>query len=295
VPLRIKLIANPAAGRCAPQRIEQARYLLEGAGAKVELALTAARGDARAAAAQARVGGYDRIVAAGGDGTLNEVLNGLAPSAIPLAFIPLGTVNVLALEARIPFDLVAACQVAIAGRPQPVALGRAGDERFLLMAGVGFDAEVVRTVSSALKRRIGRCAYLVSALRLFLAGYAPQLKVTVDDQPTCTAQALIVGNGRLYGGRFSLTPGADLSVPEFEVLIIERCGRLALLRTALRMLCRQTVAAADGRLLMGKEIRVAGVAPLQFDGDWIGATPATFIIEPAALVLMTPQPSLEQS
>lgn len=295
VPLRIKLIANPAAGRSAPQHIAQARSLLEGAGATVELVRTAARGDARAAAAEARGGGYDRIVAAGGDGTLNEVLNGLAPSTIPLAFIPLGTVNVLALEARLPFDLAAACEVAIAGRPQPVALGRAGDERFLLMAGIGFDAEVVRTVSPQLKRRIGRCAYLVSALRHFAAGYAPQLKVTVDDQPTCAAQALIVGNGRLYGGRFSLTPGADLRAPEFEVLIIERSGRLALLRTALRMLCRRPVATGDGRLLKGKEIRVDGVAPLQFDGDWIGATPATFIIEPAALVLMTPHPHREPS
>ena len=286
--MRIKLIANPSAGRGAPQHIEQVRRLLAAEGDEVELCLTARRGDARDAAAAARDGAYDRIVAAGGDGTLNEVVNGLAPSAIPLAFIPLGTVNVLALEADIPFDLAAACRIALSGRPQSVAVGCAGGERFLLMAGIGFDAEAVHRVNPRLKHRIGRFAYLASALRLFAAGYAPQLTISIDGAPSLAAQGVIVGNGRRYGGRFTLTPGADLSAPAFEVLLIEGRGRLPLLRTALRMLLRRPVAPGDGRLLPARSVEIAGSAALQLDGDWVGTSPVTLTIEPQALVLMVP-------
>lgn len=288
--MRIKLIANPAAGRCAPQQIARAKTLLESSGAEVDLFLTAARGDARAAAAAAGNGGYDRIVVAGGDGTLNEVVNGLNSSSLPLAVIPLGTVNVLALEAGIPFNLVRACSVATSGQPRPVAVGRCGDERFLLMAGVGFDAEAVRSVNPRLKRRIGRFAYLVSALRLLLVGYTPQLEVSIDNAAPRPAQTVIVGNGRLYGGRFSLTPGAALADPDFEVLLIERPGRLPLLRTALRMLLGRAVARSDGRLVKARRIDVAGTAALQLDGDAVGTTPTSFSIEPAALILIHPLP-----
>ncbi|MEZ4484638.1 MAG: acylglycerol kinase family protein [Syntrophotaleaceae bacterium] len=101
-----------------------------GRGATVDLTLTEKRGDAIEAAAAAKQAGFDRIVAAGGDGTLNEVINGLAPSPIPLAFIPFGTTNVFALEVGIPFDVEQACAVALGGQPRPVCLGLAGDTRF---------------------------------------------------------------------------------------------------------------------------------------------------------------------
>ena len=94
--MRIKLIANPVSGGDARSRIQLARKTLQSLGAEVELSLTTARGDARRAASQAVSAGYDRIVAAGGDGTLNEVVNGVASPELPIAFLPLGTVNVFA-------------------------------------------------------------------------------------------------------------------------------------------------------------------------------------------------------
>jgi len=97
--MKIKLIANPIAGGNALAKIRIAREFLEFHGCTVDLCLTGARGDAGKAAAAAKTEGFDRIIAAGGDGTLNEVLNGLAPSTIPLAILPLGTTNVFALEA----------------------------------------------------------------------------------------------------------------------------------------------------------------------------------------------------
>ena len=116
---RVQLIANPVAGGDARERIRRAQRRLEQRGCTVELTLTGARGDARRAAAAAREAGFERIIAAGGDGTLNEVINGLAPAQVPLAFLPLGTTNVFALEAGIPFDVDAACDLALDGAVAP--------------------------------------------------------------------------------------------------------------------------------------------------------------------------------
>ena len=171
--MRIKLIANPVSGGDARPRIQWAVAELQRLGAEVKLCLTGARGDARKSAAQALSEGFDRIVVAGGDGTLNEVVNGVASPALPIAFLPLGTVNVFALEAGIPLNLEQACALAVQGIPRRITLGRINDELFLLMASAGWDAEAVAHVRSGLKRFIGRLAYAVSALEVLLLK-APQ-------------------------------------------------------------------------------------------------------------------------
>ena len=286
--MRIKLIANPIAGGNARPRIELLCRHFREQGHQVELFLTAQRGDAEAAARSARAGGYDRLVAAGGDGTLNEVINGLAPSAIPLAFIPFGTVNVLALEIGLPFDLLAAAEVALSGVPTPVCLGQAGTRKFLLMAGIGFDAQVVREVDSRLKRRIGRFAYVVAALKTLWHWQEPRLSVTLDDGSVQQAGSVIIGNGRLYGGSFSLTPHARLTAASFEVLILRRSGRRALLRAGLRALWHRPPRAGDGILLCTSRLSIAGAAPIQIDGDDLGDLPCDFSTLPGAITLVFP-------
>jgi YegS/Rv2252/BmrU family lipid kinase len=288
--VQIKVIANPIAGGNARPQIDRlCRHFAE-QGHHVDLDLTAARGDAEAAARSARTGGYDRIVAAGGDGTLNEVINGLAPSTIPLAFIPLGTVNVLALEIGLPFALRAAAAVAGSGVPTPVCLGQAGTRKFLLMAGVGFDAQVVRAVDSRLKRRIGRFAYVVAALKTLGKWQPPQLTVTLADGSVQRAAGVIVGNGRLYGGRFSLTPHARLADDTFEVLLLRRTSRAALLRAGLCALLRRSPAAGDSLLLRTSALTIAGTAPIQIDGDDFGDLPCAFTTLPGAITLVFPHP-----
>ena len=150
--MRIKLIANPISGGDARPRIQAAMDFLQGYGAEVDLYLTGARGDARKAAAQALSEGYDRVVAAGGDGTLNEVVNGVASPDLPIAFLPFGTVNVFAIEAGISTHLEEACALAVQGTPHPITLGRINGELFLLMASAGWDAEAVAHVRPGLKR-----------------------------------------------------------------------------------------------------------------------------------------------
>ena len=291
IPRRIKLIANPVAGGDAAAKIHQAELCLAEQGARVELFLTTARGDAARAAAEAKIAGFDLIVAAGGDGTLNEVINGLVPSSIPLAFVPLGTTNVFALEVDIPFDIAAACRIALNGEPTSICLGQAGDARFLLMASAGFDAEVVQRVDLQLKRRLGKLAYLVSALKVFFEHSPMPLEVVLEDGSQRTGYGLIVGNGRLYGGRFSVTPGAVLTEDQFEVCLLQRSGRLAMLHCLLRMVLGQPLAPAGALLFKARELTVQGAGvPVQIDGDSHGQLPMSFRAMPGELVMVMPLP-----
>ncbi len=288
--MRILLIANPAAGGNARAGIARAQQYLQGRGCEVELRLTAARGDARQAGAAARAGGYDRVIAAGGDGTLNEVLNGLAPSAVPLAFLPLGTMNVLALEVGIPFEVEAACDIALDGEPRPVCLGRAGEERFLLMVSAGFDAEVVYRVSRRLKRWTGKFAYVLGALTNLLRHPPPALElVRGEDGLVLRGYGVVIGNGRLYGGKFSFTPEADLEAPELDVCLLLRPGRLALLGALWRVALRQPLSGTQALRFKTRalEIRGPGVHA-QVDGDYLGRLPLQVQAEPDQLVLVFP-------
>ncbi len=273
----ILLIANPIAGGDAQKKIRRAEDYLLGRGHRVEVLLTRARGDARSAGERARAGGFDLIIAAGGDGTLNEVVNGLAPSATPLAFLPLGTTNVFALEAGIPFAVEKACAVALDGTPHPVCLGKAGEERFLLMAGIGFDADVVENVDGRTKRRAGKLAYVVSGLKRFLRYRHPPLEVRADDGQVVPAYGVILCNSRCYGGRFAVTPRASLTRDRLEAFLLERPGRLALLGVVGRLLLRRPMAPALGRILPVSRLEVRGEeVPVQVDGDFFGHLPLKF-------------------
>ena len=287
---RIKLIANPIAGGDARRKIRLAQARLEQRGCRVELSLTAARGDAAAAARQARQGGFERILAAGGDGTLNEVINGLAPSAIPLAFLPLGTTNVFALEAGIPFDVEKACDVALDGQPQPVCLGAADGVRFLLMAGVGFDAEVVYRVSARLKRWTGKLAYLASAVSTLFRPPPATVEVEREDGTVLRGYSLIIGNGRLYAGRFSITPEASLTENLLDVCLFQKWGRGHLLRYVARIAAGGRLDEPEVRHFKARELTVTGSAvPVQIDGDYLGRLPMTFRALPGELLLVLPR------
>jgi len=291
--MRLLLIANPVAGRQALQTIEQARAALTRHGAEVELYLTRAAGDAEERARAARSEPWQRIVAAGGDGTLNEVVNGLAGSPYPLAFIPLGTTNVFALETGIPFDVEKAAAIAIHAAPRPVTLGRAGKRYFLLMAGAGFDGEVVGGVSSRLKRAVGKGAYLAAALRQLLLRPPQLFEVRCDDREL-RASGVLLANTRCYGGPFTLTPRADLERPDLEVCLLRQAGRIALLRQALALLRGRELVAPLGEVVRGTRLEIVtpGIA-VQLDGDFFARTPMTFDCVPGDLQLVYPPPHRE--
>lgn len=287
--MNIKLIANPIAGGDARRKIERALTCLEGYGCTVDLFLTTTRGDAGRAASAARIEGVDRIIAAGGDGTLCEVINGLVPSELPLAFLPLGTTNVFALEAGIPFDVEQACALALKGTPRAVCLGLAGETRFLLMAGAGFDAEVVSRVSLPLKRRVGKLAYLAAAATTLLRWPPKPVEVVLEDGTSLSGYGVIIGNGRLYGGRFSLTPDASLEEESLDVCLFLRPGRLQMLRCAAIVATGGLLNAPHARCFKTRQVRVQGNGvAVQIDGDYLGRLPMTFRAVAGELRLVLP-------
>ncbi len=288
--VKIKLIANPVAGGDARKKIDRAVTWLQTAGVAVDLYLTEKRGDAMWAARAAKCAGYDRIIAAGGDGTLNEVINGLAPSAIPLAFIPFGTTNVFALEVGIPFAVEQACAVALRGQPRPVCLGLAGDTRFLLMAGVGFDAEVVGGVSLPLKRRVGKLAYLVSSLKVLRCSVPVFIEIVDEQGRRYQGTSAIIGNGRYYGGRFSITPDASLQDDTLDVCLFRRRGRIGFLFSMIKVALGRSLAEREAWRFKGRKLTVTGAkAAVQLDGDYHGCLPQTFCAVFGELILIYPE------
>src|SRR6185369_8848211 len=197
------LIVNPTSGSFSPDRLEQVRTALRRGGLEPELLQTRSAQDAALFAA--RICAEERaplLLVAGGDGTVNGVLNGLAPGVATLGVIPLGTSNVLARELRID-SLEDALARVVRGASRPISVGElecAGEKRrFLLMAGVGVDGAVVQGVRLAEKRRFGKGAYLLSALRLLRAWDGSELQVAgAGGSRSC--HSVIVCNAARYGG-----------------------------------------------------------------------------------------------
>ncbi len=294
----IHLIANPNAGRGGRQRAaEIARFsaLLAARGVKVEVLTTTAPHDAtRLAAAAARAGARE-IVASGGDGTINEVLQALVGTEVRLGVWPAGTANVLARELKLPFDLPGICDVIARGATQRIYLGCATEERtgarryFCLMAGVGLDASVVAHVRPRLKRRVGKGAFWVSGLS-HLAYWRPT-PFTIEvagETHTCTFAA--IGKTEHYGGDLAVTPRARLDQPEFELCLVSSANRLRFLYLlAQTMRAGGVTRAINGvRFIRATHARATGDAPVQVDGELIGQLPMTFEIVPEPIAVFVP-------
>ncbi|ORJ55842.1 diacylglycerol/lipid kinase family protein [Geothermobacter hydrogeniphilus] len=287
--MRLLLIANPVAGGNARPRIDRTLKLLRDAGADVELALTTAAGDAERWAADAGSDNrWRRLLVAGGDGTLNEAANGLVGSDLPMAFLPLGTANVFALETGLPTTAETLCRLALEGKPRPIHLGRAGERYFLLMAGLGFDAEVVRRVRLGLKRRIGKGAYLVSALET-LAAFPPFPLEIETDAGRFSGHGAIISNARLYGGPFSFTPTADLFSDRLEVCLFQRWNRRTLFQHALALLRRRPLDPRRVKIFTCRRVSIISPqVPVQLDGDFFGHTPLDFTVGEHTLKMILP-------
>lgn len=287
--MNILLIANPVSGGDARPRIARAAASLRARGADVEVCLTEKRGDARRFAVQARDGSFDRIVVAGGDGTLNEVANGLCGSDLPVAFLPLGTVNVFALETGIPLDLEHACQLAVEGRPRRISLGCINGESFLLMASAGWDADAVARLRPAVKRRVGRLAYGLSALEALLAKPPAAVQITLPDGSRHTGSGVVISNARCYGGRYVITPAASLGSAQLEICLFKRSGRLAMLGYALRLGLRQPLRPPAVEFFSVDQLNITGSeVPVQVDGDAWGTLPVRVASQPGAFSVVLP-------
>ncbi len=308
----IILIGNPIAGGGALKKIKRSVNILENRGFDVRLMLTAQKGDGESFARQISQDGQGEllVIAAGGDGTYNEVANGLAHSNIPMAILPLGTTSVLAKELNIPEDLEKALNITLNGKIQTIHLGRITctevrnlkilsnqnldthlspliTRYFILMAGIGFDGETVYNVSPWIKRITGKGAYILSGIKTIIRYNPSQITLKCNAEQKSGYNA-IIGKASCYGGEFRITPDAKLTEPSFYVFLMHKKGRLKLLRYISGIITGGHLKLKDISYFKASEIEIKGNAHIHVDGDYLGTTPAKIDVMPDALKLVTP-------
>jgi len=268
---RFLLVHNPIAGLDGRRLVHEVEAGLVHLGAEVTR-YDGAPADLPAVLRDA-AGSIDAVIAAGGDGTIRALAAVLDQHNLPLGVVPMGTGNVLAHEIALPTSAVGLANVLLHGPVRRFAGARANGEPFFLMAGAGFDGEVIRRLDTPLKRRIGKAAYASPLLNTLRAPH-PRLVVEVDGQPH-EAQWVVVTNARRYGGAFVISPGAGLERQGLVAVLFKTPGRFALLR--------QLLALGVGRLQNARgvemlpcsrvSIRCASDVFSQIDGDPFVATP----------------------
>ena len=284
----ICVIFNPAARGYKARRF---RRNLDEIGGQCALKATAAPGDARRLATEAIADGFDLIVAAGGDGTVNEVLNGIgdAPNGFErarLGVLPLGTVNVFARELKMPFRLVPAWEVLQRGREikidLPCAEYSAGGGRqrryFAQLAGGGLDARAIELVDWQQKKNVGLLAYIIAGLRA-LREKKPQVTARANGQ-SFSGELILIGNGKFYGGSLDIFPAADWRDGRLDVCVVPRVDFPTLFRCTPGLLTRQGLPEKVPQRFCAEKFELTGepAAAFELDGEWVGKLPVTFSV-----------------
>lgn len=305
-PPAVRLIVNPASGGVRGEGdlalLRETAAWLSRHGLPAEVRLTTAPGDATRLAAEAVRKHMDMVVAVGGDGTLNDVIQALAEHDTALGVLPMGTVNVWAREMGIPMDLATAREVLLHGVRRRVDVGLAGKRYFLLMAGVGFDAEVARRVDRGWLKRLGLklLHYVAAAGVMSVTQPATRVWMQYDGKRrTYNALMVLVGNTRLYGGALSFANRAVADDGRLDLVVVENGGLLYRLGVLGRALLRRASLGPRVRYVQARVIRMVSEVPLpvQVDGEVIGTLPMTFSVAASALTVVVPrdaQPKLFQ-
>jgi diacylglycerol kinase (ATP) len=296
------VIFNPAAGRARGVQkgpLERARKVLAGHGIESELAPTDGPGSAPEMARRAVRERRQMVIVCGGDGTLNEVVNGLAGSAVPLALLPAGTANVFAKELGIPWNIERAASLVRGSRLRRIALGHVtttesgeAGRYFLSLAGAGPDGTMVRAVNQTLKNHTGTGAFWVEGFRQLAVYRFPRFRVSFENE-TAEATLMIVGRTKHYGGPLQITTRADLYGNDFEVMVCATGSRWKYLSYIPLLLAGRLRRARHVRFVRSAAMRCdpIGAEPIwvQVDGEPAGRLPAEFRIVADALSLAIPQ------
>ena len=296
--MRICVIFNPAA---RGNKARHFRHHLNEIGGQSALKATTAPGDARRLAAEAVSEGFDLIVAAGGDGTVNETLNGLgdAPDGFArarLGVLPLGTVNVFARELEIPLRLKHAWEVLQRGRETRIDLpyaefpanGSRQRQYFIQLAGAGMDARAIELVDWGHKKKVGPLAYLIAGLKA-MREKKTAIIVRAGDREI-TGEQVLIGNGRFYGGPFAIFPAADLCDGMLDICVFPRLNWPTLLRCLPGLLARQRLPENVVHRMRAAALELAGepASAFELDGEWAGRLPARFSVERETLRVAIP-------
>jgi diacylglycerol kinase (ATP) len=283
----ITIILNPAA------KGERARHLiarLQTLFPEADLLTTKRAGHARDLARQAAGRGDDIIIAAGGDGTINEVVNGMAGSSSTLGLLPVGTVNVFAMELGVPSRLEKAIEIIRQGVTRHLDLAEANGRFFVQLAGVGFDAQTVQNTDRQFKNALGPLSYIVTAAQLAL-NKAPVLTVEAQGQKTAQGSFMLVGNGRYYGGPFQFFPEADMEDGLLDICLFKNLSHLDLIRYFQGILSGSHTRFKDVTYFKSAHIQVTADSevPVEVDGELHGQVPVIFTIKKAGLSVLVPK------
>ncbi len=284
------MILNPAA------RGERARRLkasIDALSPRVHVQLTKKMGDAKALAQRGVMQGYDAIVAAGGDGTVNEVVNGLAGSDVPFGILPVGTMNVFATELGIPMgNLSKAWKIIETGNIRAIDLAKANDGYFVQLAGIGLDAEVVRQTTPDSKKALGPLSYLLTLAQV-AARKPPRITIQAAEHEDREGSFVLVGNGRLYGGPFSMFKNARLDDGLLDVMVFQNQSHWDIFRYMQAIVFGAHPGLPDVEYFQTRELRLsaADFVPVEVDGELIGELPYTFGFSKKKLNVLAPKPA----
>lgn len=296
--MRVGLVCNPSAGSGKAAAIAaRAQSRLRARGIDVTLRSTSVSGEASEITREFAED-VDLVVAVGGDGTVNEVVNGLGGTDIPLGIVAAGTVNVLALELGIPFDTDRACDIIAAGRTLSLDIGTGNGRRFALMLGAGIDAMTVHELDPLAKRRFGRLAFVSTGVLSRIRYPQPDFEVDVDGR-SFQATFAVVGNSRFYAGRFGVTTEADPTDGVFDVLIYYGQSIAADALFWMGVPLELHIGHPGVTYVRGAKVALRPRQPddivwFQTDGELAGALPATAVIEQRALRVFVPDAPLER-
>ena len=266
---RWAVIYNPVAGAYRARALERLERALREEGIEGLFLATERRGHGTELARQ--ISGVDAVAVYGGDGSLNEVANGLIGRNLPLAFLPGGTANVMAHELGLPLDPARAARLLARGKPRLIRPGKLGSRYFLLMAGFGFDGDAVRRVTPALKERLGKVAYVLAGLQALLARTPPITAQPEGSRPPRQGVWVVAARARRYGGAFTIHPRAGLTHDALGLAVIGGLGVIPFLLGNLGL--GLPWAGPRTWLEQCASLRVECSVPIhvQLDGDYFGS------------------------
>jgi diacylglycerol kinase (ATP) len=285
------IILNPAAG--SPESLRACQERVEAIARGCPIRVTSHAGEAEALARRAVAMGFARIVAAGGDGTVNQVANGLAGSNAALGLLPMGTVNVFAMELGLPLHNLQLCWDIIEGaNMRLIDLPSANGKCFVQLAGIGLDAQVVKETSLASKRSFGPLSYLISAAQI-AARQPPKLYIESESGSAEEGSFVLIGNGRLYGGPFPFFKRAIVDDGLFDVVVFKRLGYLEIIKYLQDVIFSSEIRAPEIEYFQTRRLRIMSEqdVPLELDGELAGSCPVEFQIQQKALRVLAPLPA----
>jgi diacylglycerol kinase (ATP) len=287
-PERVLLIAN--ANSRSGGASGEAQAALESVGLQVRTVRTESRTELTPLIIE-HAADVDAVVAAGGDGTMNGVADGILHTGLPLGILPMGTANDLARTLHLPVDLAAAAGIIAAGKLRKIDVGEVNEQAFFNVASIGLSAELAGKLTPERKRRFGRFAYALTALHVLATArpFNAQIVTRNGTQRVKTLQ-IAIGNGKYYGGGMAVEADACIADGHLDLYSLEfrRVWKLLMLAKSFRQGSHGLWQEVRTEKCTSFEIRTRKPRPVNTDGDLVTFTPARFVVRPEAISVFVP-------